>query len=335
MHFFECKNVRAEKVIIRSRGLSNNDGIDVDCCDGVLIKDCDIDSGDDAVCLKTTGPKPCRNIEVTGCKMNTGQGAFKIGTETFGNFENIRVHHCRVENTKGIKLYSVDGAHLKNLEISNITIEKTSVAIMIRLGARLKVFRESAFKKMAGSISGLKISDIKVNNASQIAFLISGVPESFVENVSLSNISVRLSGGGSAEAVKAILPENESDYPEVTMFGKVMPAYGMYIRHAQGIKFDHIMLNTETADARPAIVGSDLTRVTFNDWKMPVTVSDEPLIMLEKAKTIQISAMKPLQRPSTLLRVEGAESEKISIQADPGQVKRGNGVAIDAVSITK
>lgn len=274
MHFFECKNAKAENVIIRSRGLGNNDGIDIDSCDGVVVKDCDIDSGDDAVCLKTSGPKPCRNIEVSGCKLNTGQGAFKIGTESYGDFENINFHNCQIESTRGIKIYSVDGAHLKNLKISDLTIDKTTVAVMIRLGARLKTFREGNPKKTIGSIDHLQIKNIKVNNATQMALLISGIPGSQIENVKISDITVQLPGGGTAEEANVILPENEADYPEVTMFGKVMPVYGVYIRHARNIKFDRISLIAENTDFRPAIVGTDVVRSTFNGNKIPVTKSE-------------------------------------------------------------
>lgn len=279
MHFFECKNARAERVIIRSRGLGNNDGIDIDSCDGVVVKDCDIDSGDDAVCLKSTGPEPCRHIEVSGCKLNTGQGAFKIGTESYGDFEYINFHDCQIESTKGIKIYSVDGAHLKNLKISDLTIDKTTVVIMIRLGTRLKTFREGNPKKTAGSIENLQIKDIKVNNASQIALLISGIPGSLIENVKISGITVLLSGGGKAEDSKAILPENEADYPEVTMFGKIMPTYGVYIRHAKSVKLDQINLTTENTDARPIIVAIDVARTSFNGSKMVVNQSDKPIMI--------------------------------------------------------
>lgn len=269
MHLFECKNARAEQVVIRSRGLGNNDGIDIDSCDGVAVKDCDIDSGDDAVCLKTTGPKPCRNIEVSGCKLNTGQGAFKIGTESYGDFENIYFHHCRIESTRGIKIHSVDGAHLKNLRISDLTVEKTTVAIMIRLGARLKTFREGNPKKTAGSIEKIEVENIKVNQASQIALLISGIPGSRIENVKISNLSAELSGGGKAEEAKTILAENEADYPEITMFGKTMPAYGVYIRHAKKVNFKQTIFSTSNEDARPPVVGIDVIQSTFNGSKIP------------------------------------------------------------------
>ncbi len=268
MHLFECRNARAEQVVIRSRGLGNNDGIDIDSCDGVVVKDCDIDSGDDAVCLKTTGPKPCRNIEVSGCKLNTGQGAFKIGTESYGDFENIQFHHCQIESTRGIKIHSVDGAHLKNLRISDLIIEKATVAIMIRLGARLKTFREGYPKKIAGSMQKIVIKNIKVNQASQIGLLISGIPGSRIENVKISNVSVQLSGGGKAEEAKTILAENEADYPEITMFGKTMPAYGVYIRHAKKVNFEQTILTTSKEDGRPSLVGIDVLQSTFNGSKI-------------------------------------------------------------------
>ncbi|HET9571676.1 MAG TPA: glycosyl hydrolase family 28 protein [Bacteroidales bacterium] len=271
MHFFECNKVTADKVVIRSRGLGNNDGIDIDCCNSVIVKDCDIDSGDDAICLKTTGPLPCKDIEVFNCKINTGQGAFKLGTESMGNFENIKFHDCAVQNTRGIKIFSVDGSHLRNLRISNIAIENATLPLLIRLGARLKTFREGDVKKPVGSIQGVVIKNVMVKNATQMAILISGIPDQRIKNVSISGIKVSLPGGGTAEDAKMILPENEADYPEITMFGKVMPAYGMFIRHAEQIKIKDVEIKLDKADERPSISSMDLKGLTLGRCNLPTT----------------------------------------------------------------
>jgi polygalacturonase len=332
MHWFECKKIRAERVVIRSRGLSNNDGIDIDCSEDVVVKDCDIDSGDDAICLKTTGPLPCRNIEVYDCKINTNQGAFKLGTESVGNFENINIHHCRVDNTKGIKLYSVDGSHLKNLRISDITIEKTTLPILLRLGARLKTFREGDTKKTVGIIEGVSIKNISVKSATQMAILISGIPAHKVKDVSISNVTVQLPGAGTVEQAKVNLPENEADYPEVTMFGKDMSAYGMYIRHAHNVTVKNIKILLEKADARPAIVGIDLKDVKLDNWNLPATASSEPFIKLETADNITLNAIKPSVKPVTFLQVDG-DSKEIVLRADKPNVLLGDGVAKNAVTI--
>lgn len=332
MHFFECTNVRTERVIIRSRGLSNNDGIDIDSCDGVVIKNCDIDSGDDAVCLKTTGPKACRNVELSGCRLNTNQGAFKIGTESFGDFENISFHDCRIENTKGIKLYSVDGAHLKNLKISDISIEKTTLPILIRLGSRLKTFREGDAKRPVGSMEGIRIKNITVKSATQMAVLISGIPSHPVTDVQISNLSVRLSGGGKVEDAKVRLPENEADYPEVTMFGKVMPVSGMYIRHAEKMTVEKVRIEFEQPDFRPAIGGIDLNNVLLDHLQIPSAASSEPFIILETVRNIVLNSIHPSGKPTTFLRVEG-ESEGIVLHAKKPRVELGDGVATNAVRI--
>jgi polygalacturonase len=335
MHLFECNNARAENITIKSRGLSNNDGIDIDCCDGIIIKNCDIDSGDDAICFKSTGPKPCRNIEVSDCKLNTNQGAFKIGTESFGDFENINIHNCKVDSTKGIKLYSVDGAHLKNLTILDIEIKKTTVAVMIRLGSRLKTFRDSDVKKQTGTLEDVNLKRINVDNASQMAVLISGTPGNDIKNVTISDLTVHLTGGGKAEDANTILAENEADYPEVTMFGKIMPAYGVYIRHADQIKLENIILTTLKPDGRPAMISTDLSNGIISDIKLPSQPGNEPVIKLENCKFVILGGISLPEKPLTLVQIEGSKSEKIAIQATPDLIKSGTEVEKKEIHIIK
>lgn len=46
----------------------------------------------------------------------------------------------------------------------------------------------------------------------------------------------------------------EAAYPEFNMFGKTIPAYGIYLRHARHVTFDDVRLRTLAPDARPARV---------------------------------------------------------------------------------
>jgi len=55
------------------------------------------------------------------------------------------------------------------------------------------------------------------------------------------------------------------------MFGKVMPAYGIYARHVRGITFKNVRTTVKNSDARPANIFIDVKDVTPADFaSMPV-----------------------------------------------------------------
>jgi polygalacturonase len=152
MHVAECGNVDIEGVKIEGHAASNNDGIDIDSSERVRVRGCVIDTGDDAICLKTTTPRACRDVVVEGCTLTSRCGAIKLGTESLGDFEDVTVKGCHIlgANLAGIKLLSVDGGHIRHVRISDITMDSGHVAIFMRLGARLRTFRAGDAKKGIG-----------------------------------------------------------------------------------------------------------------------------------------------------------------------------------------
>ena len=263
MHFFQSRNATVERVTIRNRGLGNNDGLDIDSCETVRIRDCDIDSGDDAICLKATSAQPCRDILVTGCKLQTACNALKLGTESLGDYENIRISDCAVRDTgmAGIAIYSVDGAHTHDVTISDVTMDGINVPISIRLGARLKTFRAGDQAKPPGTLRDVTIKNVRAGRVGRIGVLVNGIPGHNVENLTLENIAITLPGGGTAEDAPLPLPEKEAAYPEMNMFGKVLPAYGFYLRHVRGVTFKNVRTSLATPDARPEKIFIDVEGV--------------------------------------------------------------------------
>jgi polygalacturonase len=94
-----CTDVVIKNVTIRG----NRDGIDIDSCKNVRIEGCDIDTGDDAISLKSgrglNGArigKPTENVLITDCTL---RGRFfaciGIGSETSGGVRNVRIERCR------------------------------------------------------------------------------------------------------------------------------------------------------------------------------------------------------------------------------------------------
>ncbi|MBC8054268.1 MAG: glycoside hydrolase family 28 protein [Sphingobacteriaceae bacterium] len=318
MHLFRCKGVKVQGLTIQSRGLANNDGIDVDCCEDVSIKNCNIDSGDDGICFKTTSPYPCKNIRVSDITISTNCAAIKMGTESAGNFENITVSDIHVVSAGlgAVKLLSVDGSNMKNINISNVSGDKVNVPIMIRLGGRLKTFRPQDVKQATGSIDNIKISNVKIKHATTGGILISGIPGHPVKGITLQNININLEGGGSVEDAKIRFEEKIADYPEVRMFGKVFPSYGLFLRHAENIILKNIQFSTDKPDARPAVLAEDINQLVFSKWVLPASVSAEPVMRLASVKNANFNKVTIPSEPALFFNVAGADSKNIIIAAD-------------------
>jgi polygalacturonase len=271
LHFSQSKGAVVDGVTIRTREtkLTNNDGIDIDSSENVQVRNCDIDSEDDAIVIKSTNDAPSRNIVASGCKLSSHTNAIKLGTESFGGFEDISISKCQILNTDmaGIALYEVDGADLHHVMISDVTIDGVSLPISIRLGSRLKTFREDQkAKPAAGQLSDVTIKNVSAKNVKMIGMLINGVPDHPVENVTLENIRLEVPGGGTPQAAKVTLGEKEAAYPEFNMFGKTMPAYGIYARHVRGIKLQDVQVSPLKPDARPATVFIDVEDISPPDF---------------------------------------------------------------------
>jgi polygalacturonase len=340
MHFFQCKKIIADRVVIRSRGLGNNDGIDIDCCEDAVIKNCDIDTGDDAICFKTTSPNPCRNVEVKNIKIFTREGAIKFGTESAGNFENISVSDIDVHFARegGIKLFSVDGSKMRNINISNVHMYKVNMPIIVRLGSRMKTFREGDPVLPVGLIENVKISNVTVEHGTMVGIIISGIPNHNVSGLTLENITINGVGGGSVKDAAVKLEEKENAYPEISIFGRTIPSFGMYLRHAENINFKNVSFTNDTADARPAIVGYDISSITFNQCKTETNNSNEPMIKLESVKNVKLDGFQLSSKPTMLLSLEGKESTGVVVSGIKGMdakkmIRYGTDVPASAVSV--
>jgi hypothetical protein len=56
----------------------------------------------------------------------------------------------------------------------------------------------------------------------------------------------------------------EKSYPENRCFGTPLPAYGFYLRHADGVEFENVRLSSSGGpERRPPVVSEDCTGVNF------------------------------------------------------------------------
>ena len=301
INFISCTNVLVEGVSLRNAGswmlqLRNsfdvtvrnanlynhdalcNDGIDI-ASSRVLVEGCTIDTGDDAVVLKTFSPDHVvEDVTVRNCRLATGCNAFKIGTESHGTVRRIKVSNCTISppsdlliwkrrvhvpgltgklvGSSAIAIESVDGGCVEDIEVKDISGEGVQTPIFIRLGRR----RESQ-RSEPGCIRRVLVENVELKAGSRIACSITGVKGLRPNGIVLRNARLVQRGGGRERDVCVPIPEKENAYPENRMFDFLsLPAYGFYIRHADGVKFENVAVAYEGArEERPAVFVEDAT----------------------------------------------------------------------------
>ena len=129
VHIQGCNRVKVEGIYIESDSTNgvNADGLDIDGSSDVVISNCIIRTGDDALCLKSTNlggySRPVRNITISNCILTSSSAAFKIGTETHDDFTNIVMTDCVIDNAnRGLNIIVRDGGRVSNVIFSNIVI---------------------------------------------------------------------------------------------------------------------------------------------------------------------------------------------------------------------
>lgn len=325
-HYLACDDVRVSGVTVRSRVNGNNDGINIDCSQNVRISDCDIWSGDDAIVLKSTADRPCRNVVVSNCVLSSICNGLKMGTESNGGFENIAISNCAVYDTRlaGLALEIVDGGTMDRVVVSNVTMSGVGAPIFVRLGNRARPYKTDMEKPQVGALRNVTISNIEATGCGPTGCAISGLPEKRIENLTLSNIRLSFEGGGAkAEAGRAV-PEKPEAYPEYSMFGN-LPCYGFFCRHVNGLKLSNVQVQLRKDDARHALVLDDVEDAVIDGFDAPVCPGGSPTIRLSQTKDVLIRGCRPGTGTDVFLEVQGAKSEGVVLA---GNDLRGAGKVV-------
>ena len=288
-HFLACDDVRITGITVRSLVNHNNDGIDFDSCRRGVISDCNINSGDDAIVLKSTSARVCRDVAVSNCVLSSRCNALKMGTESNGGFENIVITGCSIYDTRlaGVALEIVDGGTMDRVVVSNITMNKVGAPLFVRLGNRARPFKKDMEKPAIGVLRNVTFSNIEATGANPTGCAISGLREAKIENLTLSNVRLSFEGGGTKADAEQEIPEKPADYPEYSMFGR-LPAYGLYCRHVKGLKMLNVQLQLEKPDRRHAVVFEDVEHALIDCLDVPLSPDAGEMIRLTDVKKVFI-----------------------------------------------
>jgi polygalacturonase len=281
----QCINLYVDGITVDSKSYWNNDGIDVVDCDGVVIKNSYFDAADDVICFKSHSAEHiCQNVVVDNCVGRSSANGLKFGTVSRGGFRNFKVTNLTIFDTfrSAITFAAVDGGEISNIVVDGVRSINTGNVIYLRIGDRWSkgkkpfmkditisnVYAEVPFGKPdAGYNYEGPVEDLP-RNISPASIV--GLPDYKIQNVKLKNIEIVYPGAGNPLYAKRELtpaeldsiPEMRTAYPEFSQF-KELPAWGFYIRHAQGITFENVKLVAQKKDYRPAIVMDDVQGASF------------------------------------------------------------------------
>ncbi|HTS16499.1 MAG TPA: glycoside hydrolase family 28 protein [Verrucomicrobiae bacterium] len=207
IHLLFCQTLHVQNLTIRSVS-SNGDGIDVDSCRDVLIEHCNIDTGDDAIALKSGRGleamrmgRPTENVVIKNCTLFSSIFAgLAIGTEMSGGIRNVHIEDCQIAGRQnGIFIKSRDGrgGFIENISGNNVTLDhaRTFLAIdLLNKGIQASDPVPGPVEKWARAHS-ISFSNIRVNGVRNLVTG-SNVPlDRPLDGLSISNVMGTCSTG--------------------------------------------------------------------------------------------------------------------------------------------
>jgi hypothetical protein len=171
----------------------------------------------------------------------------------------------------GIGIVSHDGGAITDIHYTGIRMNRVAVPIFIRLGGR----GNCPGTPPPGRIDGVTITDVTGTNLTspapvrggpEHASTIIGTPGANVTNVTITNVNLSMPGGHPASDADLVPPDRPIDY-RPREFG-TRPAYGFWLRHVDGVTFDHTTVQFDKADGRPAFAVDDGRRIQLVDSRV-------------------------------------------------------------------
>jgi len=263
LSFDLCEQLVLKKLHVVNAAYSNNDGMDMFGCKYVLITDCDLNSADDGICLKSYYPGySVDSIYIENCKVRSEASAFKFGTALHGGFKNVTIDNIKVFDTyrSAISIESVAGCDIENIKVINIIAKDAGNAIFIRLRIRVGKEPRSIRNVNIGNINfqvpcgwsdiNFYIRSVDPVCHNPITCSISGIPWHSLKDVTLENIQIAYPGRAFKGQVYFPLlrmndfPERIGNYIVFSLFGE-RPVWAFYVRHASDIKLKNIVMGLE------------------------------------------------------------------------------------------
>jgi polygalacturonase len=202
VHPYDCTNVTIHGVtILAPLNAPNTDGINPDSCRNVIVENCYISVGDNAVAIKSGWDvygmqyaRPCVNITIRNLFVHSLiSGGVSIGSEISGGVEDVVVDGLHIWGSRSsvrIKTSTGRGGYVRNISYSNLTLNDVRVAIAIQTDSGEHPnsgFNPRAFPQVSNiSFNGIFGSKVRY------PVIISGTQEVPITGIEIRNMNLRV-----------------------------------------------------------------------------------------------------------------------------------------------
>jgi polygalacturonase len=269
LNIIRSEDVLADGLTIRNPVVeypdaANTDGIDIVSSRNVEIANCDVETSDDGIAIKTkTGMGPVSDVDVHGCTLAGWAHGFTIGLETWQDISDVVFRDSVIRASRysnpgttyfgAVALVSMYGADISDVTIERINVEATQAPLFLRVQGGGGY--PTTTQVEPGSLKNVIIRDYSVRNATRASGIF-GDPRSPLGPMQLRNIRIESIEGGTA--ADANLPINDvllNYYPSPRILG-TLPAYGFYFRDVAGpVETRNIRVTSAAAqEERPQVI---------------------------------------------------------------------------------
>jgi polygalacturonase len=293
IHPVLCEEVYIDGVtIINPVPSPNTDGIDPESCRNVMISNCYISTGDDCIVIKS-GYKyqkenpytVCENIVITNCVFGQGHGGVAIGSETAGGVRNVTASNCVCDGTvRGLYIKTARGRGnvIEDVRADNWTMRNlTQAAVTVTLIYEpTDADHAMPVDETTPTVRNIHFSRVTATNVPH-AIVVQGLPESPIQNLTLSDIAVNSSAAGAT------------------------------CSRVRGMTFDSILVNP---DAGPPMSLVDVQGLELLRFRTNKANPGQPVIRMEKVQGAVVESCSAAAGNSVLVEVKGAENKDITLQ---------------------
>lgn len=277
MSFLRCDDAKVLGISIKNiMSIPNSDGIDSYDSKNILISNCDIRAGDDAIALISSN-----NVSVTNCTLTSRSSGIRIGYNVFndassGNllFNNIRIYGAN----RGIGIFQRRKGNMENMIFSNMIIDtRLYTGQWWGHGEPIHISAVAGL----GSDSVGEIKNIQFNNiiaTGEEGIVVYGSKESILKNISFNNVQMTLKKGELTNSYGGNFDLRPTNDVRLGIFKHDIPA--LYATHFDGLTIRDFQVSTD--GTLPdfftyAVQCDDFTNLTINgvtgsspDKKLPL-----------------------------------------------------------------